>query len=116
MSDLSDKVGASLGSIFPHLRIVPEYYINHAGEKLFFDFFVPDLRLFIECQGQQHYKYVRHFHKTEQAYRSAMHRDTLKVEWVSENNYFLLRIPYTTKVTPSKLLSLIHEVMRECLI
>jgi hypothetical protein len=48
--------------------------------------------LLIEVQGDQHYIWTRHFHKTEEAFRLLQHHDQMKKDWALENEIPLLCI------------------------
>jgi very-short-patch-repair endonuclease len=92
MSILSEAVASLLKETYPEYKIYPEYFVPYKGYSLFFDFYVRDLRLLIECQGEQHYKHIKFFHKTEAEFKNAQHRDTLKQTYAKENSLLLLYI------------------------
>lgn len=61
---------------------------------LSFDFFLPDYKILIEYDGEQHFREVSHWGGKEQ-YDILQHRDKIKTEWVSSHPDFrLLRIRY----------------------
>jgi len=62
--------------------------------KLEIDFFIPDIKMMIEVNGQQHYEYVRHFHGNKQGFYASKKRDNLKREWCSINNIQLVELNY----------------------
>lgn len=95
MSGISTQVFCLLNNIFPanpHRRVFSEHYINFHNTRLFFDFYVPESLLLVECQGEQHNKFVKHFHGTAENFRSQKHRDNLKITYVQENNLYLIRL------------------------
>jgi very-short-patch-repair endonuclease len=66
---------------------------------LSFDFFLPDYKILIEYDGEQHFREVSHWGGKEQ-YDISQHRDKIKTEWVSSHPYFmLLRIRYDEDVS-----------------
>lgn len=85
MSKLSEVVYNRLREIYPHQTIDGEYYVNYKGTRLFFDFYLRGMKVFIECQGAQHSKFVRHFHGTAEKFRASKKRDNLKVEYLEEH-------------------------------
>jgi very-short-patch-repair endonuclease len=112
ISKLSDKVFELLKELFPHNRIKAEYYVNYKGKKLFFDFYVHELGLLIEVQGQQHTKFVKHFHGDKEVFLAQKNRDNLKIEYVQENQLLsLIRFNYNEKVTKDLLLKKINFVL-----
>lgn len=84
MSKLSDAVYNMLKEIYPHQTIDCEYYIYYKGTRLFFDFYLRGMKIFIECQGAQHSKFVKHFHGTAEKFRGQKKRDRLKREYLEE--------------------------------
>lgn len=95
MSAIASKVQSILSELFPanpHKRVFEEHFINYKGQRLFFDFFIKELGCFIECQGLQHTKFVRHFHGTAENFRAQKFRDNLKIEYVQEKGMYLIRL------------------------
>jgi very-short-patch-repair endonuclease len=112
MSIQSDKVFKLLKELFPHNRIKAEYYINYKGQKLFFDFYIRELGIFIEVQGQQHDKFIKHFHGNKENFLAQRNRDNLKLMYIEENDiYSLVRVEYDEEVTKKLLLSKIKKVL-----
>lgn len=73
-------------------------YIVYIGENYYrYDFYLPQYNLFIEYDGQQHYKPVRFYGNDEDAeyvYERTKEHDKIKNRYCEENNINLLRIPY----------------------
>jgi very-short-patch-repair endonuclease len=95
MSNLADIVEDLILKSFPMYKYKREKYIKHQNTQLFFDFILPELKLLIEVQGQQHYTYNKLYHKSKEDLQSQKYRDTLKTQWAAENGYKLLCIPYS---------------------
>lgn len=89
---LSKSVLAALNSALPNTLIKEEEYLSYKGQRLFFDFYLPSLNLYIEVQGIQHTEFNKHFHVDAAAFRAAKKRDALKVEWCALNDATLVRI------------------------
>jgi hypothetical protein len=101
MSDTARKVLSILNEIFPpypRKRIVCEYYVFYKNERLYFDFFIRDLSVFIEVQGHQHVTFIKHFHGDADGFKRQKLRDNLKIQYVQENNMSLARIYDTEDV------------------
>jgi very-short-patch-repair endonuclease len=94
MSKLEDDVYGLLKQAFKFYKIKKQFYIRYNGQKLLFDFFIPDLCVLIECQGKQHYEYGEFFFETEKDFQEAQWRDTLKKEWAETKGFHLIEIPY----------------------
>ena len=67
-------------------------------DTLYFDFGILDdngnLIQLIEFNGEQHYRFIEYFHKTEDNFESARFRDKLKEDYCRNNNLNLLVIKY----------------------
>ena len=61
--------------------------------KLSYDFYIPEYRLLIEYQGEQHYKPIEIF-GGEEAFKKQIIHDEEKDKYAKINNYRLLKIPY----------------------
>lgn len=113
MSKLSDKIDKFLKESFPHYRVHREYHVDYQNNKLLFDFFLPELKILIEVQGQQHYTFNSFHFKSENEFKQQRYRDMLKTQWCSENNYKLLEIKYdiVDKLDAEKLKLLIINIL-----
>ena len=64
-----------------------------------FDFFLSDLNILIEYNGEQHYGYHVSNGKpgwnNEENFKATQERDRQKIEWCKKNDFPLLIIPYT---------------------
>lgn len=65
------------------------------GNKHKFDFYIPEKRVFIEYDGEQHFN--KRLHWGADSYSARKSKDKEKDLYCIENNYRLLRIPYTIK-------------------
>lgn len=95
----------------PIKQVFCEHYVNYRGTKLFFDFYIKKLDVFVEVQGRQHTHFVKHFHKDKEAFLKQKERDNLKRIWVEENDFHLVRINYDEEVTEELLLEKIERAM-----
>lgn len=62
------------------------------------DCYNPKLKLAVEFQGQQHYKYTPFFHKNQEAFMNQKYRDELKRRMCKDNMITLIEVPYTVKL------------------
>ncbi len=76
-----------LKKLYPFKQILEEVPLPgvSAGCTLHADFYVPAVALIVEVQGQQHFKYVAHFHKNRMAFLHALRLDQLKRQWCELN-------------------------------
>lgn len=68
-------------------------------QPLELDIYNEELSIAIEYNGIQHYKYVKHFHRTADALEKQQERDRIKKELCEQNDIFLIIIPYTIEST-----------------
>ncbi len=91
-SELHLKARGLLKELFTNDSILEE--VPLPGEKLYCDFYLPLRKLAIEVHGEQHYKYVSHFHGSIKEFIASKERDARKLEWFRLNNIQLLVLPY----------------------
>jgi len=83
-------------------RFLKKYNIGHIREhrimpyRYRYDFFLPDFNIYIEYNGQQHYKPVPLF-GGEEAFKKVQYNDKMKKMIVSENDGRLIIITYLHK-------------------
>ena len=63
-----------------------------------YDFFIPELNTIIEYQGAQHYKFVKHFHKTNDNSLKRWYYDIFKREFCLGNNINFIEIRFDEDV------------------
>jgi len=74
---------------------LPGSVIAEKKSVLYFDFFLPNLRLAIEVHGQQHYEYTPFFHKNKAAFLQGLNRDEDKARWCELNDIELIVLKYS---------------------
>jgi hypothetical protein len=80
-SKLEIKAKFILENIFrrPFVKIRPDFLRNDVtGYNLEIDLYNEDLRLGVEINGDQHYKFIPFFHRNKDAFRSQQYRDEMK--------------------------------------
>lgn len=110
MSNFEEVIEELLAEAFPRCKIFPQHPVQFRGIQLFIDFFIPSMNLAIECQGEQHYKYVPHFHGTKEEFKEHEVRDQAKRDWARKEKVTLVEIPYNRKPnTAAALFNFIYE-------
>jgi len=61
------------------------------------DCFNPELRLGVEYNGIQHYKYTPFFHRNKEAFLNQKYRDDMKRRMCRDYRITLIEVPYTVK-------------------
>ena len=59
-----------------------------------YDFYLPTLNIVIEYNGQQHYQFIKIFHKKKSDFTKAQERDRRKIQYCLAHNIKLYIIPY----------------------
>jgi hypothetical protein len=62
------------------------------------DCFDSDLKIAVEYNGAQHYKYLPFFHRNKEAFYNQKYRDELKTRMCRDNGVILIEVPYTVKI------------------
>lgn len=78
-------------SKFPNTHM--SWLINNNGNTLTLDGVNTDLKIAFEHQGEQHFKFKKHFHRKEGALEDIIRRDNLKIKLCEENGYKLAIVP-----------------------
>ena len=88
----------------PFKKIRPDFLRNPVTSfgnnniNLEIDCYNSDLKLGVEYNGAQHYKYIPYFHKNHEAFMNQKYRDVLKNQFCKNEGILLIEVPYTTKV------------------
>tara|TARA_R110000772_G_scaffold144512_6_gene254326 strand:+ start:894 stop:1301 length:408 start_codon:yes stop_codon:yes gene_type:complete len=80
--------------VFEEFRIV--------GSRLSLDFYNANKKIAVEVQGDQHIKYVKHFHKTRLNYLDQLKRDQKKLDFCNFNDIKMVEV-YTADVINASL-------------
>ncbi len=109
ISKLASDVYNTVRSVFPQEIIIPEHYVYYRRTKLFFDFYLKGLNIFIECQGEQHFKFVKHFHGDAEAFSEHKRRDRLKLEYSHESGIPIVFFNSNEPITEERVRLLLFE-------
>lgn len=99
---------------FPSVR--PNFLKSPLTRKnLELDCYNAELKIAIEYNGQQHYTYTPHFHKSKKDFYSQVHRDDWKRKKCQELGIRLIEIPYW--IVPDRLEDYIRKelIKKNCL-
>lgn len=115
------------GSWCPHCRYLGERKCRYVFEMLFnakfpktriegdtgiliLDGYCGELKVAFEYQGQQHYRYMPHLHKSEKKFAQYIERDKIKAEWCRTKCIQLIVVPYWKNNDDQELSDFIGEV------
>lgn len=62
------------------------------------DCYNPKLKIAVEYNGVQHYKYTPFFHKNKEAFLNQKYRDDMKERICKENGVRLIQVPYSVPI------------------
>ena len=79
---------------------------NHTGKNLSFDFYLPEQKIAIECQGIQHFQPVDFF-GGDAIYKDTIERDELKLKLSQEND---IKVIYYTELSVTSTKKLIRNI------
>tara|TARA_Y100000310_G_scaffold289698_1_gene316296 strand:+ start:450 stop:851 length:402 start_codon:yes stop_codon:yes gene_type:complete len=82
-----------LRRLYPTDRLLEEVSLPGTG-GLVADFYLPNKKTVVECHGEQHYNFVRHFHGSKLNFLRSKRNDARKEEWCVLNNISLIELPY----------------------
>lgn len=93
-----------------HINFVPQYPIPNENlfckrQHLMVDFYLPDYRMFIEMNGEQHYKYIAYFHQDSWTFEDQQIRDESLRQYSKRHNVRLIEIKYDEIKKIPKILS-----------
>ncbi|MHA2063118.1 MAG: hypothetical protein ACXABY_01935 [Candidatus Thorarchaeota archaeon] len=108
MSKGSEELLEIVQQLFPNQRIELEHNIADRG-ALFLDIYLPRLKIAFEFDGEQHFRFIEHFHGDTQGWLLARRRDWRKDELCEEQGITLIRVAYNEPMTKENVLSKIEE-------
>ncbi len=95
-SKLQSKFGDMLDARLPEFTIrenyKPQWLVSSDGARLELDFYIEELKVAFEVQGNQHFVYVEHFHKTYENFKIQKRRDEEKKDLCYGNKVKLIEI------------------------
>ncbi len=82
-----------ISCLFPYYDILEEFQCIGLS-RLRIDFLIlsPGIRIAFEYDGEQHHKYVPHFHRSRKGHADSIIRDSQKDQWCKINAIKLIRI------------------------
>ncbi len=78
-----------------NIQYKPQKKFTKELGQLSYDFEILNQKLLIEFDGEQHYKYIKHFHSKNISFKTQLERDFRKTLFCLNNGYKLLKIPYS---------------------
>lgn len=89
-SKIQTKIGEFLLEKFPLYTILEEWPIP--SSRLQIDFFIPQMLMAVEVDGEQHSKFSKFYHGTIDNFKKQKERDNRKKAWCEMNDITLINI------------------------
>ena len=70
----------------------PDWLISDRGTRLELDFYIEEIKLAVEVQGEQHFIYVEHFHGSPEGFKQRLVDDRYKKDYCEKHGIRLLEI------------------------
>ncbi len=83
-----------LDTQFPHYTILPQKAVKVGYKTLYLDYYIPQLKKAFEFDGEAHFSFIKHFHKTISGFLKSKGRDTQKDKYCKDNGITLIRISH----------------------
>lgn len=100
----------------PFTSTWPEWLRNpETGEKLELDCYNEELKLAVEYNGEQHYKWPNFTNQSQEQFINQVRRDSFKMNMCDKHGVYLIVVPYTVKHKdiPSYLMSNLPETLKK---
>jgi hypothetical protein len=100
----------------PFVSTRPDWLINpETGRKLELDCYNDELKIAVEYNGEQHYKWPNFTNQTYQEFINQVRRDTLKVNLCDRNGVYLISVPYnvSSENIPTFIMSHLPETIQK---
>ncbi len=97
-SALHLEVRALLKSLWPTEPLLEEIHLP-GSFGLFADFFLPKRKLMVESSGEQHFKFVSHFHGDLAGFKRSKVRDENKRKWCEINKFSFIELKYNEDIS-----------------
>lgn len=82
----------------PFDRVSPDFLRGRYGKNLELDCYNDQLKIAVEYNGEQHYKFPHPFHRTKEDFLRQVENDELKRQICEELGIYLIVVPYTVKL------------------
>jgi len=106
----ADALRAVVEKIFPNQIIELEHNVADRG-SLFIDIYLPALSIGFEYDGEQHFKYIEHFHGDRRGFANSRKRDLSKDDACVAKDITLVRVAYNEPMDHDSILKKIEDAL-----
>lgn len=82
----------------PFTKVRPLWLVNDDGNRLELDMYNDDLKLAVEYNGIQHYKFIEFFCQTIEGFNKRVKDDKIKIDICKKQGVHLIVVPYTIPI------------------
>jgi hypothetical protein len=100
----------------PFVTVRPAWLVNpETGARLELDCYNDELKIAVEYNGEQHYKWPNFINQTYEQFINQVRRDSFKMDLCDRNNVYLIVVPYNVPhdMIPSFIMSHLPETIRK---
>lgn len=100
----------------PFATVRPAWLINpETGARLELDCYNDELKIAVEYNGEQHYKWPNFLNQTYEQFINQVRRDSFKMDICDRNNVYLIVVPYNVPhdMIPAFIMSHLPETIRK---
>lgn len=112
-SDLHKRTLILVKKCYPQEKIKEEVFIKVGNKNLYIDIYIPKLKIAIENDGQQHFKFSEFFHADVASFNNQKKNDRLKEQYCEENSITLVRVRFDEELNVEKLRNKILNKLKE---
>jgi hypothetical protein len=98
-------------------NIVTEYHplwaVSEKGALLEYDVFIKDKNILIEYNGEQHYKFIKHFHKKQERFEAQQARDVKKKKLALSNDFIFVVFKFDEPLVKDYLIMKVEEALKD---
>jgi hypothetical protein len=103
-SSLHKNANSLIIGLYPTITLLQEVPILiRKNQTLYLDFYIPLLKKAIEVHGEQHYKFVAHYHSNAMGFIKHKKRDDDKKEWCDINSIEYIELPHNETIEQWKI-------------
>lgn len=93
-SKLTKAVFGIIKECYPNETLVQEEPIKINGKTLYLDIYIPRLKIAVECDGEQHFRFNKFYHADSSAFIQQKKNDLDKMLFCQESNITLVRVAF----------------------
>lgn len=111
-SKLTKEVYRTVKELYPKEKVLQEQTIKINGKNLYLDIYIPRIKVALECQGEQHYKFNKFFHSNSADFIQQKKNDELKKIFCKESGITLVEVLYNDSIDKELIFNKILKALK----